>query len=56
VDLKDKARNLERSVEREMEMRGTKLRYKDYLERRWAQMALEDHVLFLSLQGQNFGV
>jgi len=51
LDVKDKARNIERSVRREMEMRGVKCTEEWWNERGWAKLALSDHALFLSLQG-----
>jgi len=51
LDVKDKARNIERSVRREMEMRGMTWPETWWNERAWAKLALNDHALFLSLQG-----
>jgi len=51
LDVKDKARNIERNVIREMEMRGQRFPEEWWAERQWAKLALSDHALFLSLQG-----
>ena len=51
LDVKDKARNIEKSVRREMEMRGVRWSEEWWNERGWAKLALSDHALFLSLQG-----